>query len=125
MKLDDLDLRELLQFEPTGGLIHFAGDRALILDTFALGILRATLIETVSAEVADVSAQGERAWAFVTTRERHLPTGREFTIETAHQFQFDADGRIKRWRAFFDPNPEVDVLRDALDAADAKPAPVA
>ncbi|HEY0096622.1 MAG TPA: XylR N-terminal domain-containing protein, partial [Archangium sp.] len=28
----ELDLRELLQFEPKGGLIHFAGQRVLLLD---------------------------------------------------------------------------------------------
>jgi ketosteroid isomerase-like protein len=84
---------------------------------------RAEIVETVSAELADVSAQGDQAWAFVTTRERHLPTGHEFTIEAAHQFQLDDEGHIRRWRAFFDPNPEVDVLRAALDAANPQQAP--
>ena len=52
MKLDDLDLRELLQFDPKGGVIRFAGDRALILDAVALGLLRRTLIETVGEDAA-------------------------------------------------------------------------
>ena len=43
----DLDLRELLQFELEGGLVQFAGQRALILDSVALGILRKELIETL------------------------------------------------------------------------------
>ena len=50
----------------------------------------------------------------MTTRERYLPTGVEFTIETAHRFELDADGRIRRWRAFFDPNPEVDAYREPV-----------
>jgi DNA-binding NtrC family response regulator len=52
MKLDDLDLRELLEFDPKGGIIRFAGDRALILDAVALGLLRRTLIETVGDDAA-------------------------------------------------------------------------
>ena len=52
MKLDDLDLRELLEFDPKGGVIRFAGDRALILDAVALGLLRRTLIETVGEDAA-------------------------------------------------------------------------
>jgi two-component system, NtrC family, response regulator HydG len=52
MRLDDLDLRELFAFDPKGGVMRFAGDRALILDTLALGLLRSTLIETVGADAA-------------------------------------------------------------------------
>jgi ketosteroid isomerase-like protein len=80
---------------------------------------RARIVETVSADVGEICAQGDRAWVSITTRERYLPTGREFTIEAAHQFQLAPDGRIRRWRAFFDPNPEVDVLRAALDTPTA------
>jgi len=47
MQLDDLDLRDLLDFAPSGGVMRFAGDRALIMDAFALGLLRRTLIETL------------------------------------------------------------------------------
>ncbi len=52
MKLDDLDLRELLEMEPQGGILRFAGDRALIMDAVALGILRRTLIDTVGMDAA-------------------------------------------------------------------------
>jgi two-component system, NtrC family, response regulator HydG len=45
MKAKDLDLRELLQFSPTGGLLTFVGQRALILDAVALGILRKELVQ--------------------------------------------------------------------------------
>ena len=47
MQASDLDLRELLQFDPGGGLIHFAGQRAFLLDAVALGILRKELIGTL------------------------------------------------------------------------------
>jgi len=47
MKAADLDLRELLAFESRGGVIRFAGLRALIFDAVALGILRRELISTL------------------------------------------------------------------------------
>src|SRR5512134_3596938 len=45
MKAKDLDLRELLSFDPGGGVITFAGQRALILDAVAMGILRRELVQ--------------------------------------------------------------------------------
>lgn len=52
MRAKDLDLRELLDFEPKGGIIRFAGDRAVLLNTVALGVLRQELTETVGATTA-------------------------------------------------------------------------
>lgn len=52
MRARDLDLRELIDFEPKGGIIQFAGDRAVLLNTVALGVLRKELIETVGAVTA-------------------------------------------------------------------------
>jgi len=48
----ELDLRELLTFEPKGGLIHFAGQRALVMDAVAMGLLRKELISTVGLTAA-------------------------------------------------------------------------
>lgn len=47
MRAEDLDLRELLHFEPTGGVIRFGGQRVLLFNAVALGILRKELIETL------------------------------------------------------------------------------
>ncbi len=47
MRAADLDLRELLHFEPKGGVIRFGGQRVLLFDAVALGILRRELIETL------------------------------------------------------------------------------
>jgi DNA-binding NtrC family response regulator len=52
MRLDELDLRDLLEFDPKGGVLKFAGDRALIFDAVALGLLRSTMIELVGIDVA-------------------------------------------------------------------------
>src|SRR6188508_3044039 len=45
MRAADLDLRELLSFEPKGGVIRFGAERALLFDAVALGLLRRELIE--------------------------------------------------------------------------------
>ncbi len=47
MQPSDLDLRELLQADPKGGVMHFAGQRTLLFDAVALGILRKELIGTL------------------------------------------------------------------------------
>jgi len=52
MRAEDLDLRELLDIDATGGVIRFAGQRALIFDAVALGLLRKELITTVGLTAA-------------------------------------------------------------------------
>ncbi|MFT3914921.1 MAG: sigma 54-interacting transcriptional regulator [Anaeromyxobacteraceae bacterium] len=47
MRADDLDLRELLDFQPRGGVIRLMGERAILFDAVALGLLRKELIDTV------------------------------------------------------------------------------
>src|SRR5258708_34174299 len=52
MRAADLDIHELLHFVPEGGLITFAGERVLLLDAVALGLLRKDLIETPGSTAA-------------------------------------------------------------------------
>jgi two-component system, NtrC family, response regulator HydG len=47
-----LDLRELMTFEPQGGRIHFAGQRVLLWDAVAMGLLRKELIDTLGMTAA-------------------------------------------------------------------------
>jgi MoxR-like ATPase len=47
MRASDLDLKELLEFDPDGGILRFAEDRVLLLDAVALGLLRRELIESL------------------------------------------------------------------------------
>jgi DNA-binding NtrC family response regulator len=44
MRATDLDLKELLQVDPDGGILRFANERVLLLDAVALGLLRRELI---------------------------------------------------------------------------------
>src|ERR1700733_12193271 len=52
MRAADLDIHELLHFVPEGGRITFAGERVLLLDAVALGLLRRELIQTLGATAA-------------------------------------------------------------------------
>jgi len=45
VRADDLDHKELLELDPEGGVIRFAGQRALLLDAVAMGLLRKYLVE--------------------------------------------------------------------------------
>jgi len=52
MLASDLDHRELLELDPEGGLIRFAGQRALLLDAVAMGLLRKYLVENFGETAA-------------------------------------------------------------------------
>src|SRR5215510_14543840 len=52
MRAADLDIHELLHFLPEGGLITFAGERVLLLDAVALGLLRKELLGTLGMTAA-------------------------------------------------------------------------
>jgi two-component system, NtrC family, response regulator HydG len=45
MRITDLNIKELLELDSEGGWIRFAGQRALIIDATAMGILRKELVE--------------------------------------------------------------------------------
>jgi DNA-binding NtrC family response regulator len=52
MLAQDLDQRELLQLDPGSGVIHFAGQRALLIDAVAMGTLRRYLVENFGESAA-------------------------------------------------------------------------
>jgi two-component system response regulator HydG len=52
MRADDLDHKELLDLDPEGGAIRFAGQRALLLDAVAMGLLRKYLVENFGLTAA-------------------------------------------------------------------------
>ena len=52
MRADDLHHRELLELDPEGGVIRFAGQRALLLDAVAMGLLRKYLVENFGLTAA-------------------------------------------------------------------------
>jgi len=52
VRAEELDLKELLELDVDGGLIRFAGQRALLFDAVAQGLLRKELIDTFGVNVA-------------------------------------------------------------------------
>jgi two-component system response regulator HydG len=52
MRADELDHKELLELDPDGGVIRFAGQRALLLDAVAMGLLRKYLVENFGLTAA-------------------------------------------------------------------------
>ena len=52
MQTEDLDIKDLFQFDLEGGLIHFAGVRSLVVDVCAMGILRRDLIAQLGLATA-------------------------------------------------------------------------
>jgi DNA-binding NtrC family response regulator len=52
MRADHLNLQELLVLDPEGGVIRFAGQRALLIDAVAMGLLRKYLVENFGLTAA-------------------------------------------------------------------------
>ncbi len=52
MRVDELDLKELLELDPEGGVIRFAGQRAILIDAVAMGLLRKYLVENFGLTAA-------------------------------------------------------------------------
>ena len=52
MRADELDHNELLELDPDGGVIRFAGQRALLLDAVAMELLRKYLVENFGITAA-------------------------------------------------------------------------
>ena len=52
MRAQDLHHQELLELEPEAGLIRFAGQRALLIDAVAMGLLRKYLVENFGLHAA-------------------------------------------------------------------------
>jgi len=52
LRVQDLDLKELLELNTKDGPVHFAGQKALICDTLSHGILRNELVDTYGSNTA-------------------------------------------------------------------------
>ena len=103
MRATDLDLREMLDFEPKGGVIRFAGDRAVLFNTVALGLLRRELVETLG----QLTARG------ILTRFGYAHGWRtaealrqQFEWDSEHEWQL-AGGRVHQLQGFliYEPVP--------------------
>jgi DNA-binding NtrC family response regulator len=85
MHASDLDLKELLELDPSNGVIRFAGQRALLLDAVAMGLLRKYLVENF----------GLTATRVVLTQ---FGFAHGWRMAEAMRLQFDWDSK-EEWRA--------------------------
>jgi DNA-binding NtrC family response regulator len=94
VRASDLDLEELLQVDPAGGILRFGSERVLLLDAVALGLLRRELIETTGLAGARAAltrfgyAHGWRtaenlktAFPWDSEAEWHMAGGRLHTLQ--------------------------------------------
>ena len=105
MRATDLDLREMLDFEPTGGIIRFAGDRALLFNTAALGLLRRELVETLGL----VTARGVLTrFGYAHGWQTAEALRQQFEWDSAHEWQL-AGGRVHQLQGFliYEPVPRA------------------
>ena len=103
MRASDLNLRDLLEFDEGGGVIRFAGRRALVMDAAALGILRRELIDTVGLAAArEILARFGYAHGYVTAESlRDLPWDSERDWRSA------GPPRVHRSQKLFESLPKV------------------
>jgi DNA-binding NtrC family response regulator/predicted hydrocarbon binding protein len=80
MRVEDLDLKELLEVDPAGGKIRFAGQRALIFDVVSQGLLRKELIGTY----------GERTARGILSRYGYIH-GRRLAETIKNKFKWDTE----------------------------------
>ncbi len=80
MRVEDLDLKRTFGIEPGGGMVHFAGQRALIFDAVSHGLLRKELIDSF----------GERTARGILSRYGYIH-GRRLAETMKNKFKWDSD----------------------------------
>ena len=106
MRATDLDLRELLQFDPKGGIIRFANERALLLDAVAMGLLRRELIDTLgfTAARAVLTRFGyAHGWRTAEALEHGFPWDSEDDWKRAGGWLHTLQGQVRAEPATWDP----------------------
>jgi two-component system response regulator HydG len=75
VRVKDLHHQQLLELDPEGGVIRFAGQRALLLDAVAMGLLRQYLVENfgLTAARAVLTQFGfAHGWRMATAMEKEF-----------------------------------------------------
>ena len=80
MRVEDLHHKELLELDPEGGVIRFAGQRALLLDAVAMGLLRQYLVDNfgLTAARAVLTQFGfAHGWRMAAAMQRGVQVGEQ------------------------------------------------
>jgi len=64
---------------------------------------RGATVRVEAVEVRDAVCQDDRAFVVVYTRGVCRATGKVFELEDAHRLVVRADGKIAKWKAYWDP----------------------
>jgi DNA-binding NtrC family response regulator len=113
----DLDLKELLEVDPSGGLLRFAGERVLFLDAVAMGLLRRELIATlgVSAARAVLTRFGyAHGWRTAETLRDGLPWDSEDEWKKAGPRLHTLQGLVRVELAPLETRPGPPPIADAI-----------
>ncbi|MDD2309688.1 MAG: XylR N-terminal domain-containing protein [Desulfuromonadaceae bacterium] len=76
MKTTQLDFRELLSFNPLGGVILFLGQRVYLMDAAVQSLLRKEMIETLGQEMVSkllTRSAYSQGWRITETVKKELP----------------------------------------------------
>lgn len=104
MRTEDLDLDELLDIRSAEGVIRFAGERALLIDALAMGLLRKQLAETLGLAAARLLLTRfgyAHGWRMAEA------LGRSFRWRSREEWR-DAGGRIHALQGLLRLDPNSD-----------------
>jgi ankyrin repeat protein len=77
--------------------------------------IRGETTEVLDYETRGFVGQGNEVWAIVYTRARCTETQVPFEIEDAHRFVLSDEGKIARWKVYFDSYLEVAAFKENID----------
>ncbi|QMS86173.1 ankyrin repeat domain-containing protein (plasmid) [Nostoc edaphicum CCNP1411] len=78
--------------------------------------IRAETTKVKDYELRDFVVQGNKACVVVYTNAIHQSSEKGFEIEDLHHLTLDEDGKIAKWKVYFDPNAEVAAFRADIDS---------
>ena len=77
--------------------------------------IRGETTEILHYETRGFVGQGNEVWVVVYTKAKCTETQAPFEIEDAHHFILNDEGRITRWKAYFDSYLEVAAFKESID----------
>ena len=92
---------------PHNAMIPYMGTFSGLDGIGTCGALRDQTTETLEYRVLDIVAEGNRAAVTTFTHARCRETGVDYDVEDIHHLTLSADGKITRWKIYFDSAVEA------------------
>jgi len=77
--------------------------------------IRGETTEVLGYETRGFVGQGNEVWVIVYTKAKCTETQAQFEIEDAHHFVLNDEGKIARWKVYFDSYLEVAAFKEDID----------